>query len=80
MRGAIRAGTYETIASAWLSLATLGRLLVNAGLQWWWPDPIAARATPSLALREGPRGLAGALGARSASIEKAGRRGGAQAE
>ncbi len=57
--GALRADAYETIACAWLSLATLTGLILNAALGWWWADPLAALAIVPLAVREGLEGWRG---------------------
>jgi cation diffusion facilitator family transporter len=56
---ALRADAYETIACAWLSLATLAGLLLNAALGWWWADPLAALAIVPLVIREGLEGWRG---------------------
>jgi divalent metal cation (Fe/Co/Zn/Cd) transporter len=58
--GALRADAYETIACAWLSLATLIGLALNAALGWWWADPLAALAIVPLIVREGIEGWRGA--------------------
>jgi divalent metal cation (Fe/Co/Zn/Cd) transporter len=58
--GALRADAYETIACAWLSLATLIGLALNAALGWWWADPLAAIAIVPLIVREGIEGWRGA--------------------
>jgi len=55
--GALRADAYETIACAWLSLTTLAGLGLNAGLGWWWADPLAALLLVPLLTREGLAGL-----------------------
>jgi divalent metal cation (Fe/Co/Zn/Cd) transporter len=57
--GALRADAYETIACAWLSLATLIGLILNAGLGWWWADPLAALVIVPLVVREGLEGWRG---------------------
>jgi cation diffusion facilitator family transporter len=57
--GALRADAYETIACAWLSLATLTGLVLNLTLGWWWADPLAALAIVPLVVREGIEGLRG---------------------
>jgi len=57
--GALRADAYETIACAWLSLATLTGLVLNLALGWWWADPLAALAIVPLVVREGMEGLRG---------------------
>jgi len=56
---ALRADAYETIACAWLSLATLAGLVLNAALGWWWADPLAALAIVPLVIREGLEGWRG---------------------
>jgi cation diffusion facilitator family transporter len=56
---ALRADAYETIACAWLSLTTLGGLVLNAALGWWWADPLAALAIVPLVFREGLEGWRG---------------------
>ena len=56
---ALRADAYETIACAWLSLATLAGLVLNAALGWWWADPLAALAIVPLVVREGLEGWRG---------------------
>ena len=56
---ALRADAYETIACAWLSLATLAGLVANAQLGWWWADPLAALAIVPLVVREGLEGWRG---------------------
>lgn len=50
---ALRADAHETIVCAWLSLTTLGGLVLNAMLGWWWADPLAALAMLPLIVREG---------------------------
>jgi len=50
---ALRADAFETIACAWLSLATLAGLGLNAALGWSWADPLAALVILPLILREG---------------------------
>jgi divalent metal cation (Fe/Co/Zn/Cd) transporter len=57
--GALRADAYETIACSWLSLTTLLGLLLNAGLGWWWADPLAALIIVPLVVKEGLEGLRG---------------------
>lgn len=53
---ALRADAYETITCAWLSLTTLGGLVLNAALGWWWADPLAALLLVPLIVREGLEG------------------------
>jgi divalent metal cation (Fe/Co/Zn/Cd) transporter len=50
---ALRADAHETIVCAWLSATTLLGLGLNAGLGWWWADPVAALAMLPLIIREG---------------------------
>jgi divalent metal cation (Fe/Co/Zn/Cd) transporter len=50
---ALRADAYETITCAWLSLTTLGGLVLNATLGWSWADPVAALVMLPLIVREG---------------------------
>lgn len=50
---ALRADAHETIVCAWLSLTTLAGLALNAGLGWWWADPLAALGMTPLLVREG---------------------------
>ncbi len=54
---ALRADAYESIACAWLSLATLAGLVLNAALGWWWADPAAALILVPLIAKEGIEGL-----------------------
>ncbi len=54
---ALRADAYETTACAWLSATTLGGLVLNALLGWWWADPLAAIALLPFILREGLEGV-----------------------
>jgi len=50
---ALRADAHETIVCAWLSATTLVGLGLNAGLGWWWADPVAALTMVPLITREG---------------------------
>jgi len=50
---ALRADAYETIACAWLSLATLSGLTLNAMFGWSWADPLAALVLVPAIVREG---------------------------
>lgn len=54
---ALRADGYESISCAWLSLAVLTGLVLNAALGWWWADPAAALALVPLIVREGLEGF-----------------------
>ena len=56
---ALRADAYETIACAWLSVATLAGLAFNAVCGWWWADPLAALVLVPLIGREGREALRG---------------------
>lgn len=56
---ALRADGYESISCAWLSLAVLAGLVLNAALGWWWADPAAALALLPLIVREGLEGWRG---------------------
>src|SRR5262245_7795217 len=40
--GAMRGDAILTLASAALAATTLGALVLNAGLGWWWADPAVA--------------------------------------
>jgi len=55
--GALRADAFETMTCAWLSLATLAGLGLNAIFGWWWADPLAALALIPLFVRESLKGL-----------------------
>ena len=50
---ALRADAHETIVCAWLSATTLLGLALNAGLGWWWADPVSALGMVPLITREG---------------------------
>ncbi|NLY03037.1 MAG: cation transporter [Rhodopirellula sp.] len=56
---ALRADSYETITCAWLSLATLVGLSLNAAFGWAWADPVAALVIVPLVVREGLEALRG---------------------
>lgn len=43
----------QTMLCAYLSVAVLAGLLLNATLGWWWADPAAALVLAALAVREG---------------------------
>jgi divalent metal cation (Fe/Co/Zn/Cd) transporter len=57
--GALRAEGYETVACAWLALATVLGLAFNAAFGWWWADPVAALVLVPLMAREGLRAWCG---------------------
>ena len=50
---ALAADAMETLICAYLSVALLIGLGLNAWLGWWWADPVAALAMLPLVLREG---------------------------
>jgi divalent metal cation (Fe/Co/Zn/Cd) transporter len=50
---ALEADSKETFVCAYLSLALLLGLALNALLGWWWADPVAALAMLPLIVREG---------------------------
>jgi divalent metal cation (Fe/Co/Zn/Cd) transporter len=47
------ADSRQTLVCAWLSAALLLGLLLDAGLGWWWADPVAGIAIAAFAVREG---------------------------
>ncbi|PPF88657.1 cobalt transporter [Clavibacter michiganensis] len=47
------ADSRQTLVCAWLSAALLVGLLLDAGLGWWWADPVAGLAIAAFAVREG---------------------------
>lgn len=47
------ADSKQTLVCAWLSVALLIGLVLNAAIGWWWADPIAALVIAVLAFREG---------------------------
>lgn len=49
----------QTMLCAYLSLALLAGLGLNAALGWWWADPAAALAIAAVAAREGVQSLRG---------------------
>jgi divalent metal cation (Fe/Co/Zn/Cd) transporter len=57
--GALRAEARETLACAYLSFTLLVGLGLNAALDWWWADPIAALAMVPWLVREGIEGVRG---------------------
>ena len=57
--GAARADAAQTMACMWLSGVVLAGLVLNAALQWWWADPVAALAVVVLLLNEGREALTG---------------------
>jgi divalent metal cation (Fe/Co/Zn/Cd) transporter len=51
----------ETMVCAYLSAAVLVGLLLNATLDWWWADPVAALVVAVVAAREGLEAWKGEL-------------------
>jgi divalent metal cation (Fe/Co/Zn/Cd) transporter len=51
--GALEAEARQTAACAWLSAILLAGLALNAGLGWWWADPVAALLMIPLIGKEG---------------------------
>lgn len=50
---AVIADGTQTALCAWISLAVLVALVLNAALGWWWADPVAGLVIAAIALREG---------------------------
>lgn len=57
--GALAAEATQTQLCAYLSAILLGGLCLNAGLGWWWADPLAALVMVPIIAREGVEGLRG---------------------
>jgi divalent metal cation (Fe/Co/Zn/Cd) transporter len=57
--GAVRADAAQTMACVWLSAVVLVGLALNAALEWWWADPVAALGVVLLLLNEGREALTG---------------------
>lgn len=55
------ADSKQTLLCTYLSAAVLVGLVLNAGLGWWWTDPVAALALAVLAAREGRNAWRGDL-------------------
>lgn len=51
----------QTMVCAYLSVAVLGGLVLNALLGWWWADPAAALFVAAIAAREGLEAWRGEL-------------------
>jgi len=47
------ADSKQTLLCTYLSAAVLVGLVLNAGLGWWWADPVAALILATLAVKEG---------------------------
>jgi divalent metal cation (Fe/Co/Zn/Cd) transporter len=50
---ALRADAAQTSLCAYLSAITLGGLILNALLRWWWADPVAALCMVPIIAKEG---------------------------
>jgi divalent metal cation (Fe/Co/Zn/Cd) transporter len=48
----LEADAFQTTACWWLSLTALVGLGLNAGLGWWWADPVAALGITVFLARE----------------------------
>jgi divalent metal cation (Fe/Co/Zn/Cd) transporter len=57
--GALEAEARQTEVCAWLSAVLLAGLGLNAWLDWWWADPIAALGMTPLIAREGWQAVRG---------------------
>ncbi len=51
--GALAAESRQTMLCTYLSAILLGGLLLNAALDWWWADPVAALVMVPIIAREG---------------------------
>ena len=58
---ALAAESNETTVCAYLSVAVLAGLALNAWLGWWWADPVAALVVAAIAAREGREAWSGEL-------------------
>jgi divalent metal cation (Fe/Co/Zn/Cd) transporter len=56
---ALHADSRQADFCAYFSAITLGGLLLNAVLHWWWADPLAGLAMTPLIVREGVEALQG---------------------
>jgi divalent metal cation (Fe/Co/Zn/Cd) transporter len=56
---ALRADAAQTSLCAYLSAITLGGLVLNALLGWWWADPVAALCMVPIIAREGFEAIRG---------------------
>lgn len=54
---AVAADAAQTMACVWLSAVVLIGLALNAALDWWWADPVAALAVVVLLLNEAREAL-----------------------
>jgi len=57
--GALEAETRQTEVCAWLSGLLLAGLGLQAGLGWWWADPVAALGMVPFIVREGWEAIRG---------------------
>ncbi len=55
----VRADATETLLCSWLSATLLVGLVLNATVNWWWADPMAALVIAGLAAREGLEAIRG---------------------
>ena len=58
---ALVAESSETMVCAYLSVAVLLGLVLNATVGWWWADPVAALIVAAIAAREGREAWRGEL-------------------
>lgn len=58
---ALVAESSETMVCAYLSVAVLVGLVLNATVGWWWADPVAALVVAAIAAREGLEAWRGEL-------------------
>ena len=56
---ALKTDAVETMCCAWLSITTLGGLILNILFGWWWADSIAALILVPLITREGIEAMRG---------------------
>jgi divalent metal cation (Fe/Co/Zn/Cd) transporter len=56
---ALEADAAQTSLCAYLSVIALAGVALNAGLGWWWADPVAALGMVPIILREGLAGIRG---------------------
>lgn len=56
---ALRAEAMQTSLCAYLSAITLGGLVLNASLGWWWADPLAALCMVPIIAKEGVEAVRG---------------------
>ena len=50
---ALEADSFQTTACWWLSFITLGGVVLNTLLGWWWADPVAAIGMTWFLIQEG---------------------------